>query len=145
MNKIKERITSSPTETKKWAKALAKATAPPKVLALYGGLGAGKTTFIQGLAKGLGIRGRVLSPTFIFIRPYKLSKGYKFYHVDLYRMISEKDAKSIGLTEILQDKNAIVAVEWPEKIENLLPKGTVKIKLEALSETKRQISVVSPT
>ena len=140
MNKIKERITSSPTETKEWAKALAKATAPPKVLALYGGLGAGKTTFIQGLAKGLGIRGRVLSPTFIFIRPYKLSKGYKFYHVDLYRLDSEKDVEAIGLNEILQDKNAIVAIEWPEKIENLLPKGMISIKIEELDETKRKLT-----
>src|SRR3990167_4919976 len=140
MNKIKERITSSPTETKEWAEALAKAITPPKILALFGNLGAGKTTFIQGLAKGLGIRGRVLSPTFIFIRPYKLSKGYKFYHVDLYRLISEKDAKSIGLTEILGDKNAIVAMEWPEKIENLLPKGMISIKIEELDETKRKLT-----
>src|SRR3990172_2799192 len=140
MNKIKETITSSPTETKEWAKAIAKATAPPKVLALYGGLGAGKTTFIQGLAKGLGIRGRVLSPIFIFIRHYKLSKGYKFYHVDLYRLDSEKDVEAIGLNEILQDKNAIVAIEWPEKIENLLPKGTIIIKIEELDETKRKLT-----
>src|SRR3989344_4649383 len=139
MNKIKERITSSPTETKEWAEALAKAITPPKILALFGNLGAGKTTFIQGLAKGLGIRGRVLSPTFIFIRPHTLKDGSKLYHVDLYRLNSEKDAPAIGLNEILQDKKAIVAIEWPEKIENLLPKGTVKIKLEALSETKRQI------
>ena len=140
MNKIKERITSSPAETKEFAKTLAKATAPPKVLALYGGLGAGKTTFIQGLAKGLGIKGRILSPTFIFIRPYKLSKGYKFYHVDMYRLDSEKDAEAIGLTEILQDKNAIVAVEWPEKIKNLLPKGTIRIKIKELNETKRKLT-----
>ena len=140
MNKIKERITSSPTETKEWAEALAKAITPPKILALFGNLGAGKTTFIQGLAKGLGIRGRVLSPTFIFIRPYKLSKGYKFYHVDLYRLDSEKDVEAIGLNEILQDKNAIVAIEWPEKIENLLPKETIIIKIEELDETKRKLT-----
>jgi len=140
MNKIKERITSSPTETKEWAEALAKAITPPKILALFGNLGAGKTTFIQGLAKGLGIRGRVLSPTFIFIRPYKLSKGYKFYHVDLYRLDSEKDVEAIGLNEILQDKNAIVAIEWPEKIENLLPKGMISIKIEELDETKRKLT-----
>ena len=140
MNKIKERITSSPTETKEWAEALAKAITPPKILALFGNLGAGKTTFIQGLAQGLGIRGRVLSPTFIFIRPYKLSKGYKFYHVDLYRLDSEKDVEAIGLNEILQDKNAIVAIEWPEKIENLLPKGMISIKIEELDETKRKLT-----
>ena len=140
MNKIKERITSSPAETKEFAKTLAKATAPPKVLALYGGLGACQTTFIPGLAKGLGIKGRILSPTFIFIRPYKLSKGYKFYHVDLYRLDSEKDVEAIGLNEILQDKNAIVAIEWPEKIENLLPKGMISIKIEELDETKRKLT-----
>src|SRR3989344_7421055 len=117
MDKAEERITSSPTETKEFAQALAKAFTPPKILALFGDLGAGKTTFIQGLAKGLGIKGRVLSPTFIFIRPHTLKGGSKFYHVDLYRLDSEKDAEAIGLTEILQDKNAIVAIEWPEKIE----------------------------
>ena len=140
MNKIEERITSSPTETKEFAKALAKAITPPKILALFGGLGAGKTTFIQGLAKGLGIEGRVLSPTFVFVRTYQLEAGTRFYHVDLYRLESEKDVETVGISEILGDKNAIIAIEWPEKIKNLLPKGTIRIKIKELDETKRKLT-----
>lgn len=137
---MKQLITDSPERTKEFSKNFAKDLKPPKILALYGNLGSGKTTFIQGLAAGLGIKKRILSPTFVFIRRYDLSGGLKFYHVDLYRLDSERDVEAIGLKEILEEK-AIIAIEWPEKVEKLLPEDSIKIKLETIGESKRKIQI----
>lgn len=138
-----DKVTSTVDETKNLAKDLATEINKPTVIALYGNLGSGKTNFIQGLAEGLGIKKRVLSPTFVFMRSYELKRrgAKKFHHVDLYRLDSEKDVEAIGLKEILEDNDSIVAVEWPEKIEKLLPENTVKIKFETLGENKRKIVI----
>lgn len=137
-----EKITNSATETKEFARQFAKKLKKPTLITLYGYLGAGKTTFIQGLAQGLGIKKRVLSPTFVFVRSYSPNSNglNKFHHVDLYRLESEEDGETVGLKEILEDKNSVVAIEWPEKIEHLLPKSTIKIELEYLGENKRRIT-----
>lgn len=105
------------------------------VVCLYGNLGAGKTTFTQGFAKGLGIKNRIVSPTFIIARQYG-----NFYHVDLYRLTSQDDVKAIGLEEIWSDKKNIVIIEWPEITEEILPKH-IKVKFEIISETQRKISI----
>lgn len=138
-----DKVTNTVGETKNLARDFASEINKPTVIALYGNLGSGKTNFIQGLAEGFGIKRRVLSPTFVFMRSYEL-KGRgtkKFHHVDLYRLDSEKDVEAIGLKEILEDNDSIVAVEWPEKIEKLLPENTVKIKFETLGENKRKIVI----
>lgn len=139
--KIVEKVTNSADETKDFARESAKILKAPTIIALYGHLGSGKTTFIQGLAQGLGIKKRILSPTFVFIRSYSLNDKNlsKFHHIDLYRLESEQGVAAIGLPEILNDKNAFTAIEWPEKIEFLLPKKILKIKLETLEENKRKI------
>ncbi len=83
----KEVITKSIEETQKFAQEFAGKLKSGNIIALYGELGAGKTIFVQGLAKGLGFRGKVFSPTFIFMRPYKLEGKIKtLYHIDLYRL-----------------------------------------------------------
>jgi len=137
---MKQLITDSPERTKEFSKNFAQGLKSPAILVLYGNLGSGKTTFIQGLAVGLGIKKRILSPTFVFIRRYDLSSGLKFYHVDLYRLDSERDVEAIGLKEILEEK-AIIAIEWPEKVEKLLPEDSIKIKLETIGESKRKIQI----
>jgi len=109
----------------------------PKILCLYGDLGSGKTTFIQGLAKGLGIKKRVISPTFVFMKQYKPS----FYHVDLYRINKVKEARDLGLQEIFEDKEAIVAIEWAEKIKKILPKKRIDIYFDYISENQRKIRI----
>lgn len=136
---MKTIVTKNSDETKELAKQLGKSLKTPHIIALYGSLGSGKTTFIQGLAKSLGIEKRVLSPTFVFIRQYELARDNKFYHVDLYRLDSGKDVDAIGLAEILEDKDALVAIEWPEKIEKFLPKNTMKIKFKTVDDEKRKI------
>jgi tRNA threonylcarbamoyladenosine biosynthesis protein TsaE len=118
-----------------------------EVLALSGELGSGKTTFLQGLAKGLGIKERILSPTFIMMRQYSVtdhrSRITDFYHVDLYRVESEKDIEGLGLEEIWGDPENIVTIEWAEKIKNILLKKRMEIFFEYLEENERRITVNS--
>ena len=138
-----EFISNSIEETQKFAADYAKKLKPGDTLALYGDLGAGKTAFIQGLAAGLGYKRRVFSPTFIFVRPYKLnskkSEIETLYHIDLYRLEKPTDLATIGISEFLNEEGATSAIEWPEKIENLLPKNTTKIVIKVLGENKRKI------
>lgn len=132
-------ITNSYEETQKLGADFAQKLNSIPVLALYGDLGSGKTTFIQGLAKGLGIKNKIISPTFIIMRTYEANLK-TFYHLDLYRIKDEKDIKDLGLTEIMNDIQNIVAIEWPEKIKSLLPQKRLDIFFEYLDENKRKIT-----
>src|SRR3989304_1002612 len=103
--------TNSPKETKKVAEKLAKDLTAGSIVALFGDLGAGKTVFVQGLAKGLGIKRRILSPTFVFMRSYPFTINQQpltFYHIDLYRGEDINDFKALGLDEIFQEDAIIV-------------------------------------
>ncbi len=131
--------TKSAAETKKLGEKLAKKLKKGGVVCLYGDLGAGKTTFIQGLAWGLGIIQRVNSPTFIIARRYPLESRY-FYHVDLYRLTSLEEVKAIGIEEMWDNHN-VMAIEWPEKIEQILPKY-IKIKFKQIKNDERQIEII---
>ncbi len=111
---------------------------PPQVIALYGGLGAGKTCFTQGVARGVGIKQKVTSPTYSLIQEYP--GRYLLVHVDCYRLSGEDDAVDIGLVEIL-NQSAIVLVEWPERIQRLLPGSCLEIQMEVVNETTRSISI----
>lgn len=111
-------------------------------MALSGDLGSGKTTFTQGLAEGLGIRDNITSPTFVLMKSYKLPAiSYKLIHIDAYRMDSEQDALSIGITDYLREPNTICVIEWPEIIEKLLPKNTIWIQFKHMDENSREITI----
>ena len=100
-------------------------------MCLYGQLGSGKTTFCQGFAKGLGIGGRLLSPTFIIVRRYELPNNQNFlYHIDLYR-VNGKDLSNLGLEEIFADSSALVLVEWAEKLGALMQKRRIDVHFSA--------------
>ena len=131
-----ESITKSTEETKKLAIELAKKTKKGSVLALYGDLGSGKTTFTRFFVEALGLKNRVQSPTFVVARKYG-----NINHVDLYRLTSEEEARDIGIEEMLVDKNMITLIEWPEIINNLLPEDSVKIYFEYIDENTRKITI----
>lgn len=123
------------------------------VLALQGELGAGKTTFIQGLARALGVKEKVLSPTFVIMKHYDiktfrlapLAQGIKkIYHIDVYRLESAKDLAGLGLEEILKDKKNLVVIEWAERVRDLLPKDAVWMKFEHGREDRRKIISIFP-
>lgn len=113
------------------------------VLGLVGGLGSGKTTFVQGLAKGTGIKGRIISPTFVLMRSYRL-KGKRafrtFHHVDLYRL-EGNDIGVLGLEELWNSLRTMVVVEWADKIRKLLPRKTIWISFLPMSENERKIVI----
>ncbi len=140
-----EIVTNSFLETQKLGEKIGSDLKTGAILALFGDLGSGKTTFAQGLAKGLGIERRIISPTFIIIRKYQISNFQSpisnFYHIDLYRIEEEKDIESLGLEEILNNSQNIVAIEWAEKLGELLPEKRIDVHFEYLSENKRRITI----
>lgn len=137
-----EVITKSARETQKLGKKLAASLTDGEVIALYGELGSGKTTFVQGLAQGLGIKGRIISPTFVFIRSYTFTpKPFALYHVDLYRIDKIEDARGLGLEELMAEKEAIVVIEWAEKIKSILPKKRIDVYFEYVSKNQRKINI----
>lgn len=114
------------------------------VIALTGELGTGKTIFVQGFAKGLGIKDKIISPSFVLIHQHKIPNTAKvLYHVDLYRVESTKDLQQLGLDEILADPDNIVLIEWAEKAKSLLPENSVRINIKRINETTRQISITN--
>lgn len=134
---MEQYLTNSEKETKNLASKLAKKI--HGVIALSGELGAGKTTFVQGFAAGLGIKDKIISPTFVLIRQHKIPKSKKLlYHIDLYRI--EKDFSQLGLEEILENTDNIVVIEWAEKLKNL-PKGTIRIVIQKQREDERLITL----
>lgn len=106
-----------------------------ETIALAGVLGAGKTAFVQGLAKGLGATTPVTSPTFVLEKIYNGKVGKTLHHFDVYR-IEENEVDSTGLPEILGE--AIVVIEWADKIHKLLPSDTIWMEIKSVSETKRE-------
>jgi tRNA threonylcarbamoyladenosine biosynthesis protein TsaE len=133
-------ITKSAEETRKLAENFAKKLKPGDFIAFFGNLGSGKTTFIQGLAKGLGIKRRIISPTFIIVRTYKL-QPMTFYHIDLYRTESLIDLLGLGIDQIIKDKTCIVALEWAEKMGELLPEKRIEVHFEDLGQDTRKITI----
>lgn len=133
-----EIITTSTSETQEAGRKLSADLAQGDVIALSGDLGAGKTTFVQGLAEGLGISQRINSPTFIIMREYD-----GFVHVDLYRLEGnlESEMENIGLLDIIREGKSIVVIEWAEKIKHLLPENTKWINVTIVDDTKRKIEI----
>lgn len=131
-------VTKGFKETKKVGEFLAQEIINRKtalVIGLEGELGSGKTTFIQGMAKGLRIKERITSPTFVIMKKY----GW-FYHIDCYRLNSPQDLLDLGFKEIISQPNVVV-IEWAEKIKKILPQDTFWIKFEYLDKDKREITL----
>ena len=89
----------------------------------------------------MGIKERVISPTFLIIRTHKTKDGRNFYHVDLYRVKKESELTGLGIKEILLDKENIIAIEWAEKAKGVLPKGRIEVYFEYKSENERFLTI----
>jgi len=142
IDKSTEILTKSGGETKKIAVTLAREIlkrplgGKAVVLALKGNLGSGKTNFLQGFARGLGIKEKINSPTFVIIKRFG-----NFYHFDCYRIQKQKDILNLGFKKIINNPKNIVAIEWADKIKKIIPKGALWIKFEHLGGNKRKIVV----
>jgi len=143
-------VSKTPEQTEEIAvKILRRLTAlPPKktatVLSLKGDLGSGKTTFSQFLAKRLGVKGVIQSPTFVLIKKYPTFNHVfqNFFHIDTYRIEKESDFSNLGFSEIIMNPENIIAIEWPEKIANLIPSDSFVVSFEhGENESERIINV----
>lgn len=112
------------------------------VVALCGDLGAGKTTFAQGVAKALGVEEDVTSPTFVIEKIYTLkSRNFaRLIHIDAYRLESPHELEVLGFRELLQDPSNLILVEWPEKAGNLIPEDAIKLRFDIHGD-ERNISI----
>lgn len=126
--------TSTSAQTQALGEEFAQKIIGGGVVCLYGNLGAGKTTFVQGIAKGLNVKETVSSPTFVLMRRYEVptkEEGSYLYHIDLYRLENTLEIRSLGIEEIVANPHNIVLIEWPEKIASLLPRRSWEVRLEA--------------
>lgn len=143
-------ISKSEKQTQKIGEKLAKRLKGGEIIALSGDLGGGKTTFVKGLAKGLGIRGLVTSPSFVLLREYPLpnrliiqsSNHLSLVHIDLYRLKSLEEIESLGLSEFLGKKDKICVIEWAEKMKGYLkglPAKLIWVEFEYIERNLRKI------
>ena len=114
-----------------------------RLIAFYGHLGAGKTTFIKALCDELGVEDNVCSPTFTIVNEYQAADGFPVYHFDFYRVDSLKEASDLGLEEYFYS-GSFCFMEWPEKIADLLLEETVEVRIEPLDATTRRIKIFEP-
>lgn len=139
-------ISRSAEETMEFAINFAKKLKGGEVLALKGDLGAGKTTFVKGLAEGLKVAETITSPTFVMLKTYPIKidkRKMVFVHVDAYRAETIEDIKSVGIEDFLFRDDVVITIEWPEKITEILPKNTIWINFKHLDENRREISLNS--
>ena len=135
-------ISKSKRETIEFARKFAAALKPGSVIALDGDLGSGKTTFIKGLALGLGLKeeDEVKSPTFAIMHLYEAD--VPLYHFDLYRLESDKEIAAIGFEEILENKNIVICIEWAERAKTFLPPATHRVQFQVTGDEERRIDVL---
>lgn len=141
-------ITNSSVETNELGFKLGQTLKGGEVLVLKGNLGAGKTCFLQGLARGMGIKDKVNSPTFNILKVYKTSGKNKakvspqtFCHIDAYRLRDEKDLISLGVEEFFIDQKTVTAIEWAEKVKKIWPQKAIVISIKQISESQREIII----
>ena len=157
---MKTFITNSARETRKLGEILANELkhepASRRIIALSGELGSGKTTFTQGILKGLDVKGPYTSPTFTIIKQYKPTTNNQrpttqkkkklsvvsckslVYHIDAYRVIS-KDILNLGWEEIIREKDSIIIIEWADRVRKIIPRRALWIKFEWAGKNKRKI------
>ena len=133
-----EFITHSPEETEKIGEALAKSLQSGTILAYRGDLGAGKTAFTRGLARGLGCKETVTSPTYTIVNEY-LGGRLPLFHFDMYRLASSDDLWDIGWEDYLE-REGVCAVEWSENVQDAM-ENAVTVTIEKLGETTRRITI----
>ena len=134
--------TKSPAETQALGERLGRALVAGDVVALTGDLGAGKTSFVQGLARGLGIRGRVASPSFTIVNEHE--GRLPLFHVDFYRLESARELEHIGFEDYFA-RGGVVVVEWAERFWSALPAERLEIRIDIAGDEARRLHVGGPS
>jgi tRNA threonylcarbamoyladenosine biosynthesis protein TsaE len=131
-------ISHSEAETENIGEQFAKSLPNGTVVAMYGDLGAGKTAFVRGMAKGMGLKCRVSSPTFTIVNEYIGER--ELIHFDMYRLESADELFDIGWEDYLR-RGAVCAVEWSEKVEDAFFGDEIVLRIEKLSDSERKITI----
>ena len=135
-----EYISNSEEETLKFASEFAQNLKGGSVITLTGDLGAGKTVFAKGIAKGLNITQTVVSPTFTIMCEYSGGR-LKLNHFDMYRLSSGLEAEEFGFSEYILDKNSVSLIEWSENVSSIIPPYAINIEIQKINENSRKIII----
>jgi tRNA threonylcarbamoyladenosine biosynthesis protein TsaE len=141
---MKSIITKNEQETMKVAEDMAADLKGGEVIGLIGNLGAGKTVFAKGLARGLGLKENINSPTFVLMKVYRIKKHQRaksFVHIDAYRLKSSASFYDIGISDYAYDMESIVLVEWADKMREILKDGFIRVRIASLGGQRRQITI----
>lgn len=122
------------------AREFAAALGENRIVAFYGSMGAGKTTFISALCRYYGVEDDVCSPTFTIVNEYRAADGESIFHFDFYRIDSLREAVDIGFEEYLYS-GSLCLIEWPEKVEPLLPEQTLNVRITVAADDSRTIEI----
>ena len=137
------RLSHSESETEAIAAEFAQNLRGGECIALHGDMGAGKTHFVRGMVRGLGgVERSVSSPTYVLLNVYDTGR-LKVFHLDAYRVAGADDFEAIGFVELLE-QGGVVAVEWPERVTELLPSRSISITLGPTGKNARRIEIVHP-
>lgn len=138
------RCAASVAETGEIAATLAAWLETGDVVLLHGDLGAGKTTFVKGIATGLGIAGTITSPSFALVNEYQARPGSPFstvYHIDLYRLFDRAELDSIGFAELVAPEDGVTLVEWPERASGDLPRRFLLVAIDSVGPDARSFRI----
>lgn len=131
-------VTAAPRETRQVGEDLGRYLFFSSVVALMGGLGSGKTTLVQGMARGLEVSSPVKSPSFVLIREY--AGRLPLFHFDLYRITQDKEISGLGYEEYFYQKRGVVVIEWADKIKGYLPSEYLGISMSIVDASSRKIT-----
>jgi len=131
-------LSRAPEQTRRVGFRLGSMLKPGDVLALHGDLGAGKTTFVQGIAQGWGAIDEVSSPTFVLVNVYRRPDGALLHHMDAYRIQSAIEAEDLDLDEMI--RSGALLVEWAERIQSALPQEHLEVQLAYVNDEQRSLA-----
>ena len=146
---MKEKVLKSLEETENFAKEIFQMLEAKKpengamILSLYGNLGAGKTTFSQMLGRLLGVKEAMQSPTFLIQKSYETKNKIfkKLIHIDAYRIEDSEEMLVLGFEDLVKENDTLVVIEWPERIEKIIPENVFKIYFEFVDENTRKVKI----
>src|SRR6185503_5937168 len=133
--------TTTPEETALAGETLGRSLAAGAIVALTGELGAGKTCFVQGLVRGLGVDTRATSPTFVLVNEYR--GRVPVHHVDLYRLDRLTEIEALGVPDLF-DHGSVTLVEWADKLGPLLPRDAIRVHIDGVGDETRRITITAP-